>query len=374
MIYRHFDLGQLIQPNKVIVIYGPRQVGKTTLLNDFLSHTTLRYKFDNGDDLRVREALGSQRIATIQKYAEGNDILVVDEAQRIPNVGLGLKILVDNVPGIRVIVTGSASFALSYKIGEPLVGRAYTHILYPIAQSELKHELNEFELMAKREEYLIYGSYPSVITAATLTQKAEYLRNVVGSFLLKDVLEIEKVKNAKVLLDLLKLIAFQVGSEVSLTELGTQLGLDRKTVARYLDLLEQSFILVNIRGYSRNLRSEVTKKSKYYFLDTGIRNAVISNFNTLSDRDDIGKLWENFLVSERLKHQQYTPIYSSNYFWRTWDQKEIDWIEERDGGVFGWEFKYSPKKKSSSKSLFLKTYHNAQIHTVHSENYFDFIT
>ena len=228
--------------------------------------------------------------------------------------------------------------------------------------------------MVKREEYLIYGSYPSVITATTLTQKAEYLRNVVGSFLLKDVLEIEKVKNAKVLLDLLKLIAFQVGSEVSLTELGTQLGLDRKTVARYLDLLEQSFILVNIRGYSRNLRSEVTKKSKYYFLDTGIRNAVISNFNTLSDRDDIEKLWENFLVSERLKHQQYTPIYSSNYFWRTWDQKEIDWVEERDGGVFGWEFKYSQKKKSSGKSLFLKTYPNAQIHTVHSENYLDFIT
>lgn len=374
MIYRHLNVHELLKPNKVAVIYGPRQVGKTTLLKDFLSHTKLRYKFDNGDDLRVRETLGSESIAMIQKYVEGYDLLVVDEAQRIPGVGLGLKILVDNVPGIRVIVTGSASFALSYKIGEPLVGRAYTHILYPIAQSELKHELNEHELMAKREEYLIYGSYPPVITATTLTQKAEYLKNVVGSFLLKDVLEIEKVKNAKVLLDLLKLIAFQIGSEVSLTELGNALSLDRKTIARYLDLLEQSFILVNIRGYSRNLRSEITKKSKYYFLDTGIRNAVISNFNGLSDRDDIGKLWENFLVSERLKHQQYTPIYSSNYFWRTWDQKEVDWVEERGGGVFGWEFKYSPKKKSSGFGLFKKTYPNAEVYTIHTDNYFDFIS
>lgn len=374
MIYRHLNLNELIKPNKVAVIYGPRQVGKTTLLQNFLSQTKLRYKFDNGDDLHVREALGSQSIAVIQKYVEGYDLFVVDEAQRIPNVGLGLKILVDNVPGIQVIVTGSASFALSYKIGEPLVGRAYTHILYPIAQFELKHELNEFELMQKREEYLIYGSYPSVITAATVSQKAEYLRNVVGSFLLKDILEIEKVKNAKVLLDLLKLLAFQVGNEVSLTELGSSLALDRKTVARYLDLLEQSFILVNIRGYSRNLRSEVTKKSKYYFLDTGIRNAVISNFNRLSDRDDVGKLWENFLVSERLKHQQYTPIYASNYFWRTWDQKEIDWVEERDGGVFGWEFKYSPKKRSSGSLLFKKTYPKAEIHTVNTDNYLDFIT
>lgn len=374
MIYRHLKVAELLKPNNVTVIYGPRQVGKTTLLKDFLSHTRLRYKFDNGDDLRVREVLGSQNISTIKTYADGYDLVVVDEAQRIPNVGLGLKILVDHVPGIRVVTTGSASFALSYKIGEPLVGRASTHILYPIAQSELKHDGNEFDLMENREEYLIYGSYPSVITATTQRQKAEYLRNVVGSFLLKDILEIEKVKNAKVLLDLLKLIAFQVGGEVSLTELGSTLGLDRKTIARYLDLLEQSFILVNIRGYSRNLRSEVTKKSKYYFLDNGIRNAVISNFNGLSDRDDIGKLWENFLVSERLKHQQYTPIYSNNYFWRTWDQKEIDWVEEREGKVFGWEFKYSPTKKSSGSSYFLNIYPTAEVASVHSENYLDFIT
>jgi predicted AAA+ superfamily ATPase len=374
MIYRHLHLDQLLQPNKVIVLYGPRQAGKTTLVKEFLSRTSLRYKFENGDDLRVREAIGSQSIATIQKYVEGYELLVVDEAQRIPDVGLGLKILVDNVPGIRVIVTGSASFALSYKIGEPLVGRAYTHILYPISQLELKHDATPYELMTRQEEHLIYGSYPSVLTAETNIQKAEYLKNVVGSFLLKDILEIEKVKNAKVLFDLLKLIAFQVGSEVSLTELGGALSLDRKTVARLLYLLEQAFILVNLRGYSRNLRSEVTKKSKYYFLDTGIRNAVISNFNGISDRDDLGKLWENFLVTERLKYQQYTPLYSSNYFWRTWDQKEIDWVEERDGGVFGWEFKYSPKKKSSGPLLFKKTYPKAEIHTVNTENYLDFIT
>lgn len=372
MIKRNLDLEKLIDPNKVLILYGPRQVGKTTLLQDFLSRTNLKYKLENGDDLNFQRIFLSQSIKTIQDYAQGYDLIAVDEAQRIPNVGLGLKILVDHVPNIRVIATGSASFDLSYKIGEPLVGRSITRILYPVAQSELLFSHNQFELKQKLEDFLIFGSYPEILDINASEQKIEYLRNIIGSYLLKDILEIEKVKHSQILIDLLKLIAFQIGGEVSLSELGSNLGIDRKTVARYLNLLEQSFIIFNLRGYSRNLRTEITRKSKYYFLDNGVRNAVISNFNLLNSRDDIGKLWENFLVCERLKKQQYTPIYSNNYFWRTWNKKEIDWIEERDGKYFAWEFKYQ-KQKISVPVDFANAYPKNEFNVVNKENYLDFL-
>lgn len=373
MISRNYKLEQLIQPNKVLILYGPRQVGKTTLLSNFLAHTNFKYKLESGDDLLIHNVLGSQSIEQIKSYAQGYDLIAIDEAQRIPNIGLGLKILVDHVPNIRVIATGSSSFDLSNKIGEPLVGRSITKTLYPLSQSELLSIYNEFELNQHLNDYLIFGSYPELFQISTPIKKAEYLQGIIGSYLLKDILELDTVKNSKILFDLLKLIAFQIGSEVSLSELGTSLSLDRKTVARYLDLLEKSFVLYNLRGYSRNLRSEITKKSKYYFLDNGIRNAIISNFNPLDTRDDVGKLWENFIVCERLKAQQYKPIYANNYFWRTWDQKEIDWIEERDGSVFGWEFKYSPTKKTIHKKAFLSHYPGAHLDMVSRENYLDFV-
>jgi len=197
------------------------------------------------------------------------------------------------------------------------------------------------------------------------------LEEIINSYLFKDIFELEKIKNSKTLIDLLRLVAFQVGNEVSLSEIGRQLGIDYKTVARYLDLLEKSFILFNLRGFSKNLRKEITKKSKYYFFDNGIRNAIISNFNDLDKRDDQGKLWENFLVSERLKTQTYKSIYSNNYFWRTWDQKEIDWIEERDGKLYAFEFKFSPEKKSNKE--FLSVYPNALLQTINPENYLKFL-
>lgn len=369
LIPRHYqNLEKYLESNKVLVVYGSRQVGKTTLLNGFLSNTKYKYKLDSGDNLKIQEILSSQDFNKITDYASGYDILAIDEAQRIPNVGMGLKIIVDQIPKIRVIATGSSSFELAGQIGEPLTGRKRTLTLYPIAQIELAKMFNPYELKEKLPEILVFGSYPAVLTAETKEKKVAILEEIVHSYLLKDILELEQTKGAKILLDLLRLIAFQVGSEVSLSEVGAQLGIDYKTVGRYLDLLEKSFVLYNLRGFSRNLRKEITKKSKYYFYDNGIRNAVISNFNDLGIRNDKGQLWENFLVSERLKIQEYAGIRANNYFWRTWEQKEVDWVEERGGKLFGYEFRYSTQKDKLPKE-FLESYPEARIEIINPENY-----
>lgn len=374
MIARIYDdLNTYLKPNEVLIIYGPRRVGKTVLLENFLSKTALKYKLENGGDLSLQETFASQRIETFKRYAEGYDLIAIDEAQYIPNVGVGLKLLVDTIPGIKVIATGSASFELSNKIGEPLTGRSTILTLYPVSQLELKQKFNIHELSQKKEEYLIFGSYPKILTIKTSEEKAKQLRALVNSYLLKDILELEEVKGSKILLDLLRLLAFQIGSEVSLSELAQNLPIDPKTVARYLDLLEKTFVITAVRGYSRNLRKEISNKSKYYFYDNGIRNAVISNFNPINLRDDVGRLWENFLVVERIKKQTYKSIFANNFFWRTWDQKEIDWVEEREGKLFGFEFKYSLSKTKIPKE-FLLTYPGSKIEIINTENYLDFVT
>lgn len=365
------NLDDYLEPNKVLVIYGPRQVGKTTLLQSYLSQTGLKYKVDSGDNLRTQQILSSQDFGQILDYLRGYELYAIDEAQRVPGIGMGLKIIVDQIPNIKVIATGSSSFELSGQIGEPLAGRKKTLSLYPISQSELKAIYNSFEIKEKLPELLIYGSYPAILTA-DLGKKADLLEELVNSLLLKDILELERVKSSKVLIDLLRLIAFQIGGEVSLSELGRQLGLDYKTVARYLDLFEKSFILYNLRGYSTNLRKEVTKKSKYYFYDNGIRNAIISNFNPLNQRDDIGKLWENFMVAERLKSQEYLGIHANNFFWRTWDKQEIDWLEEKEGNLFGYEFKFTGQKPRGQRQ-FARSYPEAKFQLITSQNYLDFV-
>ena len=367
------NLNDYLEKGKVLVIYGPRQVGKTTLLQNCLRQTPFKFKLDSGDSIAAQEILSSQNFNKILGYAAGYELLALDEAQHIPNVGLGLKILVDQMPELRIIATGSSSFELSGQVGEPLTGRKRTLTLYPFSQIELGRIYNRFELIQKLPEWLVFGGYPAVLTAASKNNKIDKLTELVNSYLLKDILELEKVKGSKVLLDLLRLIAFQVGSEVSLTELGTRLGLDYKTVARYLDLFEKAFVLFNLRGFSRNLRQEVTRKSKYYFYDNGVRNAIIANFNDLALRDDVGKIWENFLVAERLKAQEYKRIYANNYFWRTWDQKEIDWVEEREGKLFGFEFKWGKDKVKPPKD-FLETYPNATFKVIDQENYLEFVS
>lgn len=366
------NLGDFLRPNKAVIIYGPRQVGKTTLLNHFLQTASLKYRLDSGEDIRIQEVLGSQDFSRIREYAEGYDLIVIDEAQKVRNIGQGLKILVDHLPGLRIIATGSSSFELASQVGEPLTGRKITLTLFPVAQLELSKLHNPFELKENLERYLVYGAYPEVLTADRVEEKRRILNEIAGSYLLKDILEMDRVKNSKTLLDLLRLLAFQVGNEVSLSELAAQIGRDYKTVARYLDLLEKAFVIFSLRGFSRNLRKEIFRKSKYYFYDTGIRNAVISNFNPLELRDDTGRLWENFLFMERLKKQSYLNIYSNNYFWRTWDQQEIDLVEEREGKLFGYEFTWGDKSRRPPKE-WLKTYPNATFDVINRENYLSFI-
>jgi hypothetical protein len=366
------NLGDFLRPNKVVIIYGPRQVGKTTLLNHFLQAASLKYRLDSGEDIRIQEVLDSRDFSRIREYAEGYDLIVIDEAQKVRNIGQGLKILVDHLPGLRIIATGSSSFELASQVGEPLTGRKITLTLFPVAQLELSKLHNPFELKENLERYLVYGAYPEVLTADRVEEKRRILNEIAGSYLLKDILEMDRMKNSKTLLDLLRLLAFQVGNEVSLSELAAQIGRDYKTVARYLDLLEKAFVIFSLRGFSRNLRKEIFKKSKYYFYDTGIRNAVISNFNPLELRDDTGRLWENFLFMERLKKQSYLNIYSNNYFWRTWDQQEIDLVEEREGKLFGYEFTWGDKSRRPPKE-WLKTYPNATFDVINRENYLSFI-
>jgi len=367
------NLTTFLKPNKVLVIYGPRQVGKTTLIQDFLKNCRLRYKLDSGDNVRIQSILGSQDFDAIKEYSEGYSLIVIDEAQRIPNIGRGLKILVDQIPDIQIITTGSSSFELAGQVGEPLTGRKTTLTLYPVAQMELQNLYNPYELKNNLGHWLIFGGYPEVVATETKQEKIRLLEELAQSYLFKDILELEQVKNSKTLMDLLRLLAFQIGKEVSLNELGRQIGADHKTVARYLDLFEKTFVIYNLRGFSRNLRSEIVKKSKYYFYDNGIRNAVISNFNGLEMRDDAGVLWENFLFMERLKKRSYQGIYANSYFWRTWERQEIDLIEEREGKLFAFEFK-SGQKKVKAPRQWKAAYPDATFEVIDRDNYLRFIT
>jgi len=371
--YRHQQIKKYLSQGKAVLILGPRRVGKTTLLQSFLTQFNQPYRLITGDNLKIQADLSTRDFKIIKEYLEGIELLAIDEAQKIPFIGEVIKIIVDYFPPIKVIATGSSSFELAGQLGEPLTGRKITLKLFPLALLELQSKQDNYQLNQQLADYLVYGLYPEVVTAEELVLKKRLLIEVVESYLLKDILSFERLKGAKILFDLLKLLAFQIGQEVSLPELGRQLGLDYKTVARYLDLFEKSFIIFNIRGFSRNLRKEISKKSKYYFYDLGVRNALIGNFNRPADRNDLGQLWENFIIIERIKKQAYHQIYSNNYFWRTWDGQEIDWVEEREGKLFGYEIKWSPRKKIKPPKDWLKTYPNASWQLITQENFLEFI-
>jgi len=379
MIKRFYgDLSPYLIPGKVLIIQGPRQTGKTTLIQNNLS-SMKQYKqiYLTGDSIEAKTIFSSQSLDTISSFAKNYDLIAIDEAQKIEGIGLGLKILVDHIPEIRVIATGSSSFDLVNKIGEPLVGRATRLNLYPISVAELQSDgLNAYEIQQNLQQYLIYGFYPEVITAETILQKREYLRNLVDMYLLRDVLEFAGIKGSKFIVSLLKLLAFQIGNLVSLTELGQNLQANVRTVAKYLDLLEKTYIIKSLCGFSRNQRKEITKKNKYYFFDTGVRNALIGNFNEMQVRNDVGALWENFLVMERLKKQEYMRLHANNYFWRTWGGQEVDWVEEHSGKVFGYEFTFSntqAKKKKEPKD-WKKAWSDTSYEVVTEENYLSFVT
>lgn len=373
MIERFYkNIDNLLKPNRALIIYGPRRIGKTTLLNDYLSKTKYKYLLDTGDNVETRQIFELPDFKKIIDYAAKYELIAIDEAQLIPNVGSGLKILVDYVPKIKVIATGSSSFDLANQVGEPLTGRKITINLYPILQLELLSIFNKYELKKNLHDFLIFGSYPEVIIAKTRAEKITIIKEIVTSYLLKDILAFERIKSPKVLLDLIKLLAFQVGAEVSFNELAVKLSVNARTVARYIDLLEKSFIIVNLGSFSRNLRKEITRKNKYYFLDNGIRNGVIDQFNDLDKRDDIGKLWENFIVMERMKMLDYKKIHGHLYFWRTYEQREIDIVEERDGKLAGYEIKWKKDKIKPPKD-WLATYKNADYQVINQDNYLDYV-
>ena len=368
------NLEKYIESGKVLVIYGPRRVGKTTIVEQYLKTTQWKYKLDSGDNIRTQHTLSSQDFSQILPYVEGYELLVLDEAQNIPNVGMALKILVDQKPNLRIIATGSSSFELSGQVGEPLTGRKTTLTLYPIAQQELLQKTyNHFELKQKLPDYLIYGSYPEVITATSQKEKISILEELVNSYLLKDILTLENIKGSQTLLSILKLLAFQVGSQVSFNEIANSVNIDVKTVARYLDLLEKGFVIKSLTGYSSNLRNEVTSKAKYYFFDNGIRNGIIQQYNSLDLRMDAGQLWENFVFIERLKYRSYTNKYANMYFWTTYSQQEIDIVEENQGKLFGYESKWSEKRQLQAPKEWKITYPNAMFSFITPKNYLEFI-
>jgi uncharacterized protein len=366
-------LKDLKEAHKGIVIYGARQVGKTTLANQILSELSLKTLYLNGDLYGDwKNILESRELSKYKLLFTGYEAVFVDEAQRIPNIGISLKIILDNFPNLVVIVTGSSSLDLASKISEPLTGRVYTYKLNTLSYLELSQIYSPIELRNLLEERLIFGSYPQAITLEGMDAKVNYLSNLTNSYLYKDLLEFGDIKNSSKIADLLKLLSFQVGCQVSIAELAKSLELSRNTVDRYIDLLEQSFIIYRLSGFSRNLRKEVSKMDKIYFYDLGVRNTIMGNLNLIGLRDDIGRLWENFLINERIKITKLKSPLTSFYYWRLSSGAELDLVEDSQGKLGGYEFKWG-SKESKAPASWINSYDNATFSCYNRDNFEDFI-
>lgn len=365
---------QRMKPQKVMMIFGPRRVGKTFLLKQIVQRFDGKSLVLNGEDADSVAMLEPVSIANYRHVLEGVDLLAIDEAQHVPDIGKKLKLIVDEIPGIRVIASGSSSFDLKNQAGEPLVGRGTQFILLPFSQREIATVESPIESMRNLETRLLYGSCPEVVASESFAEKKEYLGDIVESYLLKDILAVDGVKNSAKMRDLLRLVAYQMGNELSYEEIGKQLGISKNTVERYLDLLQKVFVLYRLGGYSKNLRKEVAKSSKWYFLDNGVRNAVIRNFEPyqLRSDDERGALWENYIITERMKRNHNERLGLEYYFWRTYDRQEIDLIETGSGVMNAFEMK-SGKKTPSAPKAFANAYPQAQFAAVNINNYLDYI-
>lgn len=367
---RKQSIAKAIYPKRALIIYGPRRVGKTTLMNAYLSSQSEKKIFSTtGDSLAIRELFSSQSLDKLREFSDLYDIIAIDEAQQIPCIGIGIKMILDVTPEKQIILTGSSSFDLANQIGEPLTGRHFTLQLFPLAQSEM--QASRFELKEALENFLVYGAYPEIMLATNNNDRERILTELVSSYLYKDILAFDNVRSSDLVRDLARLIAFQVGNEVSLHEIAVALKVDPKTVARYLDLLEKMFVIRKVRGFSRNLRNEISKKAKYYFLDNGVRNAIIGQFQPLPMRNDIGALWENFIFTEFLKRDGIAEQNAQMYFWRTHQGAEVDIIREYQGKIEAIECKWSPEAKVKKSKVFATTYPEAIRQVVHRENYLD---
>lgn len=363
-----------MKANKVLILLGSRRVGKTILIKSIFDNFEGTKLQLNGDDTDTYNILKERTVANYKRLLQNIELLIIDEAQEIPEIGKILKLIVDEIPNIKVIITGSSAFDLLNNTGEPLTGRSYTFMLYPIAQIELMPKENLLMTKQNLDERLVYGSYPELFHLQTLKEKEIYLKDLIQSYLLKDILALDNtLRNSSKLFDLLKLIAFQLGKEVSYDELGKQLGMSKNTVEKYLDLLSKVFIIYKVSGFSRNLRKEIVKTTRWYFMDNGIRNAIINNFNLPALRTDMGELWENYLMAERIKKNTYQELDIQKYFWRTYDQQEIDLIETQNESIAAFEFKYSASKKYKIPTGFKNAYPDASFEIISRDNYLDFI-
>ncbi len=360
-------------PGKVIVLLGPRRVGKTVLINKIIENLNEPYLLLNGENLDARKLLEYRSTQSYINLLGGKKVLIIDEAQKIPEIGAKLKLMIDEIEGLRILVTGSSAFDINKYTGEPLTGRKKTFNLFPLSESELNQTEDIISKKANLRQRLVFGNYPELIHIPDTEEKTDYLKDLVNSYLLKDILELENIKNSDKIFDLLRLIAFQIGSEVSYNELGRQLSISKNTVEKYLDLLSKVYILHYVGAFSRNLRKEIVKGKRWYFYDNGIRNILIGNVNPIEIRNDIGALWENYIISERLKYQSYSRMLVYNYFWRTYDQQEIDWIEDREGKLYAYEFKWNPSKKAKQPIAWKSNYFDSEFKVINHENYLNWI-
>lgn len=368
------EIQKRMRPQKVMLVYGARRVGKTILLRDIVNEYHGRKIILNGESSDTLEMLRNRSIANYRQLFSGIDLLAIDEAQHIPDIGAVLKLIVDEVQGIRVIATGSSTFDLQNRVGQPLVGRYAQFMLTPLSIEELSATESGFETQTKNNSRVIYGLYPELVGIEDDSEKREYLSDIVDSYLLRDILMYDGLKHSQKLFDLLRLLAWQTGSEVSLDELSRNLGLSRNTVDRYMDLLQKVFVIYRVGGYSKNLRKEITKSSKWYFQDTGIRNAILRDFRPLHMRPESerGALWENFIVSERIKRKLNHRLTTEHYFWRTYDQQEIDLIEDIDGRLHAYEIK-AGKATARAPKAFCNAYPDADFTIINRDNYLDHI-
>ncbi len=372
MIHRFLsdNIKEHLQDNKAIVILGARQIGKTTLFEQLFKD-----KDDclwlNGDDLETRNLFDQITTTRLKGIIGDAKYLIIDEAQRISDIGIKLKLITDQIQSVKLMVTGSSSFNLANKIVEPLTGRKWEYKMYPLSFKEMVNHHGFWNESRLLEQRMIYGYYPDVVTSDY--KKESIVRNLASDYLYKDILSWGKIKKSDKLVTLLKALAFQIGNEVSFNELSRTVGLDKETVEKYITLLEQSYVIFRLNSFSRNHRNELKKSKKFYFYDLGIRNALISNFNPFVFRNDIGELWENFIIVERLKHADYSGIYSNKYFWRTKSQQEIDYIEERGGKLYAYEFKWNKNSKGKIPKSFQNAYPDSETTIIHKDNYEAFI-
>lgn len=355
---------------KAIILMGPRQTGKTTLLNAIFGSEP-GVKWLNGDDPETRLLLDDVTTLKWKRILGNSKVMVLDEAQRIADIGLKLKLITDQIPEVQVVASGSSAFELANRINEPLTGRKWAYHLFPLSYAEMEAHHGFVEEHRRIPERLVYGYYPEVVNHQG--QEQEVLGQLMDSFLYKDILMWERIQKPEKLTRLLQALAFQVGSEVSYHELGQIVDLDNQTVENYINLLEQTFVVFRLPPLSRNLRKELKRKRKIYFYDNGMRNAIIAQFQPLELRQDVGALWENWLISERKKALHYRGLHANTFFWRTQDQQEIDYIEERDGKMWAYEMKWSSKAKASFSKTFTQAYPEHELQLIHRENYYEWL-